>query len=134
MKNVARLRTILGTFGRHGLEGFLHRMGLEQWLPATAKREDVERLTVPERLRMAFEDLGPTFVKLGQLLSNRPDMIPETFIEEFSKLQDNVIPCPSTSFAPRSRKSSAEGSKTTMRLSTRRRRERQYRSGARGDA
>lgn len=92
VKNVARLRVILGTFGKHGLQEFLIRMGLEQWLPSTGQREGVEKLTVPERLRMAFEELGPTFVKLGQLLSNRPDMVPESFIEEFKKLQDNVVP------------------------------------------
>ncbi|MEW6055447.1 MAG: AarF/UbiB family protein [Bdellovibrionota bacterium] len=94
VKNVGRLRTILGTFARHGLEEFLIRMGLERYLPATARDEGVEKLTIPERLRMAFESLGPTFVKLGQLLSNRPDMVPDAFIEEFKKLQDNVAPLP----------------------------------------
>lgn len=92
VKNVQRLRAILGTFGRHGLEEFFIRMGLEKYLPASTKEEGVENRTIPERLRMAFEQLGPTFVKLGQLLSNRPDMIPENFIEEFKKLQDNVAP------------------------------------------
>lgn len=96
VKNVARLRTILGTFGRHGLESFLLRMGLERYLPASsgAASEEIERLTIPERLRISFEALGPTFVKLGQLLSNRPDMVPESFVEEFKKLQDNVAPLP----------------------------------------
>lgn len=94
VKNVSRLRTIIGTFGRHGLEGLVVRMGLERYLTSTDKREDIERLTLPERLKLAFEELGPTFVKLGQVLSNRPDMIPETFIEEFAKLQDNVSPLP----------------------------------------
>lgn len=94
VKNVGRLRTILGTFGRHGLEEFLIRMGLERYLPSTKRAEGVENLTLPERLRLAFESLGPTFVKLGQLLSNRPDMIPDAFIEEFKKLQDNVAPLP----------------------------------------
>lgn len=94
VKNVGRLRTILGTFGRHGLEEFLIRMGLERYLPSTARAEGVDNLTLPERLRLAFESLGPTFVKLGQLLSNRPDMIPDAFIEEFKKLQDNVAPLP----------------------------------------
>ncbi|MBI2712258.1 MAG: AarF/ABC1/UbiB kinase family protein [Bdellovibrio sp.] len=43
---------------------------------------------------MAFEELGPTFVKLGQLLSTRSDLLPEEYIEEFIKLQDNVLPLP----------------------------------------
>lgn len=94
VKNVGRLRTIIATFGRHGLEEFLIRMGLDRYLPATAREEGTENRTVPERLKLSFESLGPTFVKLGQLLSNRPDMIPDAFIEEFKKLQDNVAPLP----------------------------------------
>ena len=50
----------------------------------------VERLTRPQRLRMAFEELGPTYIKLGQVLSTRPDLIPMDFIQELSKLQDDV--------------------------------------------
>jgi ubiquinone biosynthesis protein len=50
----------------------------------------VERLTRPQRLRMAFEELGPTYIKLGQILSTRPDLIPMDFIQELSKLQDAV--------------------------------------------
>jgi ubiquinone biosynthesis protein len=49
-----------------------------------------ERLTKPQGLRMAFEELGPTYIKLGQILSTRPDLIPMEFIQELSKLQDNV--------------------------------------------
>lgn len=45
-----------------------------------------------ERMRMSFEELGPTFVKLGQLLATRPDLVPESFVEEFSKLHDRVQP------------------------------------------
>lgn len=44
----------------------------------------------PEEIRVAFEELGPTFIKAGQLLSTRPDLVSPTFIKEFSKLQDNV--------------------------------------------
>lgn len=50
----------------------------------------VASLSAPERMRMAFEELGPTFVKLGQLLSTRPDVIPGEYVREFSKLQDMV--------------------------------------------
>jgi ubiquinone biosynthesis protein len=48
--------------------------------------------TPPERLRLAFEELGPTFVKLGQMLSTRPDFIPHDFIVELEKLQSRVAP------------------------------------------
>ena len=47
-----------------------------------------------QRLRVALEDLGPVFVKLGQLLSTRRDMLPEDIADEFAKLQDNVPPFP----------------------------------------
>jgi len=60
------------------------------------RRENVEKLTRAERVRMALEELGPTFVKLGQILSSRPDLVPVEFIQELSKLQDNV---PSFPFA-----------------------------------
>jgi ubiquinone biosynthesis protein len=48
--------------------------------------------TVPERLRLVLEELGPTFVKLGQLLSTRPDLLPPAYIAELSKLQDAAPP------------------------------------------
>jgi ubiquinone biosynthesis protein len=47
-----------------------------------------------ERVRMAAEELGPTFIKLAQVLSNRPDIIPEGLVKEFEKLQDRVPPVP----------------------------------------
>lgn len=49
-------------------------------------------MSVAERLRLAFEELGPTFVKFGQLLASRPDLVPEEIIEELKRLHDNVQP------------------------------------------
>lgn len=53
---------------------------------------DVDKYTAAERVRMSFEELGPTFVKLGQLLATRPDLIPLEYTQEFEKLHDRVQP------------------------------------------
>lgn len=96
VKNVQRLRHILAVFAKHGFADVVQRMDLGKFLPGRlgAFAESEADRSVPERLRRAFEELGPTFVKLGQLLSTRPDILPESFIEEFTKLQDNVLPLP----------------------------------------
>ncbi len=94
VKNVGRLRQILSTFAKHGFADIVERMQLEKFLPsrlAAFASPQVDR-SMPERLRMAFEELGPTFVKLGQVLSTRSDLLPEAYIEEFTKLQDGVLP------------------------------------------
>lgn len=88
-KNVGRVREIIQVFARHGFADLLYRMRLTGWF-GTSKSRETEHLPIPVRLRMAFEQLGPSYVKLGQLLASRPDLIPEAFIEEFEKLQDNV--------------------------------------------
>ena len=51
-----------------------------------------KRAIEPERLRKTLEKLGPTFVKLGQILSLRPDLIPKRYVKELGKLQDEVPP------------------------------------------
>ncbi|MFC1760574.1 hypothetical protein ACFL6U_00660, partial [Planctomycetota bacterium] len=56
--------------------------------PVSKKRP----IPVAKRVRLAFEELGPTFVKMGQILSTRPDLIPQEFIEEFTRLQSSVPP------------------------------------------
>jgi ubiquinone biosynthesis protein len=96
VKNVQRLRQVLGTFAKYGFVDIVDRMNLGKFLPSrlAAFAESQADKSVPERLRLAFEELGPTFVKLGQVLSMRPDLLPEQYIEEFTKLQDNVLPLP----------------------------------------
>jgi ubiquinone biosynthesis protein len=96
VKNVQRLRQIIAVFAKRGFVDIVDRMNLGKFLPSrlAAFAESQADKTIQERLRLAFEELGPTFVKLGQLLSTRPDLLPEPFIEEFTKLQDNVQPLP----------------------------------------
>ena len=53
---------------------------------------DNKKINSPSNLRKAFEELGPTFVKIGQILSARPDILPPNYIKELSNLQDNVPP------------------------------------------
>ncbi|HEX5772884.1 MAG TPA: AarF/UbiB family protein, partial [Geomobilimonas sp.] len=78
-----------------GFDHILEYLNLSQLVARSRRllRRDesaIAQLSQAERLRMALEELGPTFVKLGQLLSTRPDLIPPNYITEFSKLQDDV--------------------------------------------
>jgi ubiquinone biosynthesis protein len=85
----------VGVFARHGFHGVAEKIKLGKFLvERISASEDLEKLTVPERLRMSFEELGPTFVKLGQVLASRPDLIPEDYTAEFEKLHDRVQPLP----------------------------------------
>ncbi|MFM8313280.1 MAG: ABC1 kinase family protein [Deltaproteobacteria bacterium] len=94
-KNAGRVSEIVRVLVKHGFIDLLHRMNLSRFL---GEREVADpsyaALPVPERLRLSFEELGPTFVKLGQLLATRSDLIPEAYVDEFSKLQDNVTTVP----------------------------------------
>lgn len=94
-KNVGRATEILAVFVSHGFADLIHRMKLQRLLPARyVERPRMQLLPLAERLRLSFEELGPTFVKLGQLMTTRPDLIPEPVIEELQKLQDNVVQVP----------------------------------------
>jgi len=98
IKNINRLRQILNILIRHGfgeLVSQLHVFRLyilgKRFL--APKSEDVRaHKSTPERLRLALEELGPTFVKLGQLMSTRADWFPDEWSTEFKKLQDKVPP------------------------------------------
>lgn len=94
MKGAGRLRVIVSVFSKHGFGNVIERLGLGTYLPSrlTQWADADSGKSFGERLRLAFEELGPTFVKLGQVLSMRPDLVPESVIEELTKLQDRVNP------------------------------------------
>lgn len=95
IQNAARMRVILSVFAKHGFSNLLERVNLGRFLlERMTSSGDVEQKSVAERARISFEELGPTFVKLGQLLAGRPDLVPEEFVEEFSRLHDKVQPLP----------------------------------------
>nr|WP_240974808.1 AarF/ABC1/UbiB kinase family protein [Arthrobacter sp. SF27] len=83
---------------RHGL-GFLAGItGLERWVRfhhgVLGHQPREQPYTNPEHLRLALEQLGPTFIKLGQLLSTRSDLLPPDYLQELAKLQDGAPPVP----------------------------------------
>jgi ubiquinone biosynthesis protein len=93
LKNAGRLRTILAVFARHGFHNVLERLQLGRYiLEKITPNAELEKLTVAQRIRMSFEELGPTYVKLGQLLATRPDLVPSSWVDEFEKLHATVHP------------------------------------------
>jgi ubiquinone biosynthesis protein len=91
----SRYQEIADTLARHGLGFLAGALGITRWIPSRRsddRQESGQPYTTPARLRLALEDLGPTFVKLGQLLSSRPDLLPPAYTTELSKLQDDANP------------------------------------------
>ncbi|MGZ5036961.1 MAG: ubiquinone biosynthesis regulatory protein kinase UbiB [Usitatibacter sp.] len=90
-----RLLRIVSTIGRYGLDEFVPRRGViaRAFFGVFFVGRDL-RAPRGERLRLALESLGPVFVKFGQLLSVRRDMVPEDIADELAKLQDSVPPVP----------------------------------------
>jgi ubiquinone biosynthesis protein len=97
-KNLRRMREIIMILVKYGFEDIIANSTMRNFVPERTRlswmrqNRPVLDYSRYERVRMAAEELGPTFVKLAQVLSNRPDMLPDELIKELEKLQDNVPP------------------------------------------
>jgi ubiquinone biosynthesis protein len=112
IRNMGRMAQVTNVFARNGLYSLFEEIGVKSWLrPEDARKakeiarqqgdtQDDERTSLteisgaPARLRLTFEELGPAFVKLGQLLAVREDLLPKAFCEELSKLHSGVSTLP----------------------------------------
>lgn len=106
VRDLPRLHEITTVFIRHGLGDLVRRAGVAgvleragqilHWGEAT----EAKQLEPQQRLRLAMEELGPTFVKLGQMLSTREDLLPLKWTQELERLQSHVAPVPFDALLP----------------------------------
>lgn len=91
-----RYRQIAETLVKHGFGFLLSILGLDRFVPfqreSSGETSNNQSLTPPQHIRCAMEELGATFIKLGQLLSTRPDLLPPEYLLELAKLQDEAPP------------------------------------------
>jgi len=91
-RHIRRYREIAAVLAKHGWGWLLHRIKLVEHLSRRVPKPGAAE--APVHLREMLEELGPTFVKLGQLLSTRPDILPQSYVAELEKLQDTAPTLP----------------------------------------
>ena len=97
-RDLGRLHDIAAVLIRYGFGDVVRRMGLGAALERAGRAlhwkepEALAHLEPPARVRRALEDMGPTFIKLGQILSTRVDLFGPEWIAEFQQLQDHAVP------------------------------------------
>lgn len=108
-RDMGRLNEILGVLIRHGFGDSVRRLGLADRLAQAGhvlhweSAADLARIEPPVQIRLALEELGPTFVKLGQILAGRADLFGPAYITEFEKLHSRVPPVPMSALRPQLR-------------------------------
>lgn len=90
IKDFQRFREILTILTEEGFRFILDELNVASHVPLKKRVTNRKRETRPERLRETIEELGTTYIKFGQILAERPDMIPKRYAEELKKLQDSV--------------------------------------------
>ncbi|HIV75721.1 MAG TPA: AarF/ABC1/UbiB kinase family protein [Candidatus Pseudogracilibacillus intestinigallinarum] len=93
MKHTQRFQEVLNTFLKNGFSHFLFRIGLTD-RKKYSETSDMNLQDIGSKLRDTLQQLGPTFIKLGQIASSRNDLIPKEITDELEKLQDDVFPIP----------------------------------------
>ena len=105
-RELPRLREISSVFVRHGLGDLVRRAGIATLLEHAGQvlqwgeASEIAHLEPQQRAKLAFEQLGPTFVKLGQMLSTREDLLPPTWTTELARLHSHVAPVPFDDLLP----------------------------------
>ena len=106
VRDIPRLHEITSTLIRYGMADIVRTLGIGTLLERAGRflhwkaQSDTMHLETPVRVRRALEELGPTFVKLGQVMATRVDVFPPNWIAEFEKLQNGVPPVPYASLLP----------------------------------
>ena len=97
-RHLSRYRQILAILFRYGFGDLIELLKIEEYIEiglqliSKDRGDRLEKLSRPQKVRMALEELGPTYIKFGQILSTRPDLIPTRYTKELTKLQDEVAP------------------------------------------
>ena len=98
IRNIGRTSEIVTVLLNHGFSDLVDRIGLRSvWyrLFSRKNREQARHVKLVERIRLTLESLGPTYIKFGQVMSTRPDLVPPEMLAELKKLQERVPPFPS---------------------------------------